>query len=234
MIQIEQYKTQIKIILILIIITALLAIISITITNSIKNDLNSYINLQEEYQDAESDFISYLPNIKFNTSDAEAANNEIEDNYKLAIDNQNIFTYQANLNDEYLSLVTFYIYSDINDNNYPKTIIKTYNFHIDTGKLATTEELLEEFDVTESDIINTLEQEFTSYYEQELESMYYTEDECNYECFLDLRGINSYSDNVSLYIDNNELYFYRPFAVYSRYKEEQFYRHEDFLFEVDK
>ena len=145
-----------------------------------------------------------------------------------------MFTYQVDLNDDYLSLATFYIYNDINDNNYPKTIIRTYNFDLDTGNLVTDADLLKAFSITENDIENTLEQEFTNYYKQELESMYFTESECDYECFLNLRGIDSYSDNVYLYVVNNKLHFYRPFAVYSKYEEEQFYRHEDFLFAIDE
>ena len=234
MIELEQYKPYIKIILFLIIGTVIIILISVLATSNTSNSIDTYFSIKEEHKDDTTNFTSYLPNVKFSSDDAKKVNEEIEQDFNNALDYESMFTYQVDLNDNYLSLATFYIYNDINDNNYPKTIIRTYNFNLDTGNLVTDTDLLKEFSVTESDIVNTLEQEFTNYYKQELESMYFTEAECNYDCFLDLRGIDSYSDNVFLYVVNNELHFYRPFAIYSRYEDEQFYRHEDFLFEIDK
>lgn len=233
MIELEQYKPYIKIIIFLIIGTAVIILIFL-LTNNTSNKIDTYFSIKEEYKSDTTSFTSYLPNIKFNSADAKKVNQGLEQNFNTALDYDALFTYQVDLNDNYLSLATFYIYNDINDNNYPKTIIRTYNFNLDTGNLVTDTDLLKEFSITESDIVNTLEQEFTNYYKQELESMYFTESECNYDCFLNLRGIDSYSDNIYLYVVDNELHFYRPFAVYSRYEEEQFYRHEDFLFTIDK
>ncbi len=193
---------------------------------------DSYVTVEDEYTSS-SDLTSRCPDINLDGEDVDRINKMFKIQYDEVIskDNEN-FDFDYTVNNDYLSLVTFYIYID-KDTSYPKLLINTYNFDLEDNSLVSDKELLENFSYTYDDISNSFERTIKKYYQQELESMYFTEEECDYNCFLNLREISNYRDNIKLFVKDNELVFYRSFNVYSEFLEDQFYRNEDFLFEIE-
>ncbi len=233
---IEESKKYIIIIGSLIIITLILFVGVSVFNGSSSNNttIKEYVSLDNEHTSTLG-FTSQLPIINLDSTDVDRVNTIIESDYYRALSLEDaIFSYNYSLNNNYLSLVTYFVYVDDKNNNYPNVEIKTYNFYLDTGNLVSDKELLDHFSVTLDDISNTFRDQLNKYYEEELESMYFTKEECNYECFLNLRGVSSYDTDIKLYVMDNELKFFRNFKVYSQYGEEQFYRNEDFLFDIEK
>lgn len=201
-------------------------------SNESANTNTSYITVKDE-NTSSFEMESRCPTISLDSDDAKEVNDEIEREYNSTVSSgKESFDFDYAVNKDYLSLVTFYIYLDRETNN-PDVIINTYNFDLDSGALVNDSDLLDDFSYSYSDISNSLEKEMKSYYQQEVDSMYFSKEECDYNCFLDLRGIDNYTDNVKLFVRDNKLVFYRKFNVYSRFLEDQFYRSEDFLFEIE-
>ena len=178
-----------------------------------------------------SEITSLLPEVEIDSSDAEATNSDLKNRYNQAIRTGNMqFTYQYSDGEKYLSLVAITNRIDPTT-GYAYPTFETYTFEKETGKLLTIGELYQLFGKTAAEAASSFEQTIKEYYQQELESMYFTEEMCDYNCFLNLRGINDYSSGIELYVENDELKFYRGFQVFSKYLEEQFYRNEDFKFD---
>ena len=115
--------------------------------------------------------------------------------------------------------------------DFPYPSFTTYNFDLDTKSLVNDDVLYGFFGKTENDFALSFENTMKDYYQKELEELYLNKDECDYNCFLDRRNISDYHDDIHLFVDNNDLKFYRSFMVYSDIGEEEFYKDEDFLFE---
>ena len=229
---IKEARIYIILIIVLIIVTTVIWI-SMAVSNSKESSTNnSYITLKDE-NISEYELESRCPVINLDSDDAKEVNDKMESEYNKVVSNgKESFDFDYAVNKDYLSLVTFYIYLDVETNN-PDIIINTYNFDLDSGSLVNDSDLLDDFSYSYKYISNALEKNMRSYYEQELDSMYFSKEECDYNCFLGLRGIDNYTDNVKLFVRDDKLVFYRKFNVYSRFLEEQFYRNEDFLFEID-
>ncbi len=227
----ENMKKYLIIIGFIIVLTIILFIfIIINNDKDYRYDDYNYVTLKEEH-DEYNNLTSRLAEINITSSDAKEVNNMLESRYEEALNNEDdIYYYNYSINKEYLSLVTFYIYIY---NNNPKVDIETYNFDLKTNKLVSNEALLDEFNYTKDDIINTLKANLEDYYNKELESMYFTESECDFNCFLELRDITDYDSDIKLYVIDDKLVFYRSFNTYSKYGEEQFYRNEDFRFNLE-
>ena len=58
--------------------------------------------------------------------------------------------------------------------------------------------------------------------------------ECNYECFLFMRGIenNNYLENRKLYLNNGDLYVLKSFNIYTVLNEERYFTFDDYLFQI--
>jgi len=119
-------------------------------------------------------------------------------------------------------------------NRLPYSTIKTYTFDVKSGKNLQQDELLNQFGIDLATISSSFENQMKKYYDEQVESMYFTKEDCNYQCFLDARGVNSYDDSIHLFVNNDKLMYYRPFYTYSKWNDQDFYRYEDFLFEIKK
>ena len=55
--------------------------------------------------------------------------------------------------------------------------------------------------------------------------MGYLPESCDYDCFLQLRGIDkkNYAENYQVYIGEDTLFVYRPFDIVSSYADEKYY-----------
>ena len=119
------------------------------------------------------------------------------------------------------------------ETDYTYPIFKTYNFSLSTNRLVSDEELLKKFNKTNSSVATTLERQMKKYYQGELDKYYLDKDECDYNCFLERRNINSYDEDNYLYVENNKLKFFHSFMIFSNIGEEEFYKNEKFLYEVE-
>lgn len=218
----------------IVIIIVLWLIITFWPSENQKTALDDYIHKTATYKASGSGLTSTLISINLDSEDASTINQEIETKYNTAIQNRyQQFTYTASLNKNYLSVAL--ITNKINSaTGHAYSDIDTYTFDLDSEKLVTDDELLQTFSTSWEAIASSFEQEMQNFYQEELKSMYFLESDCNYQCFLNSREVTSYEDNLHLFVVNDQLMYYRPFNIFSRWNEEDFYRYEDFLFEIRK
>lgn len=199
-----------------------------------KVSINDYVSEQANYTIPSTSIKSILPEIKLDSDDAKEVNMIIKEAYNSAITSKNTqFTYEASVGKKYLSIALITNRVDI-ANKLPYSSIKTYTFDIKSGKSLDQNELLNQVGVDFSDISASFENQMKKYYDEQVESMYFTKDDCNYQCFLDARGISSYEDEIHLFTMDDKLMYYRPFFTYSKWNDQDFYRYENFLFEIKK
>ncbi len=172
-----------------------------------------------------------VPYINIDSENIESINNEILD-YAQSIANKknNAIIYEYEINSNILSLV---LKSIINNNDsVPTAEFKTYNINLDTIELITPDELLELFGVNYNQVEQVLESNFKKYYADEVKEGYINKSICDYECFLNWRGIEEYLDSVAFYVQSGTLIAYRPFVVNTILEEKDFYKEETFEFQI--
>ncbi len=170
--------------------------------------------------------VSYIPFI--NVDGVSFVNDEIVDIGNEILQNKkNLVNYDYFIEDNILSVLL----KTVNlDDDYP--VIKYYNYNIDLekSKVISNEDLLEMFYLDEDDVSAILETSFEEFYDEEIEEGFLEGNLCDYNCFLELRGINDYLDDISYFINDNHLYAYRTFNIYSVFQEEEFFEDDDFIF----
>ena len=234
--ELEAEKIKIRKIIIMgfIVIAVLLFIVGlIKIVKKDKVKTTNFIKQSTSYTIPGTKISSYLPTITIDSVDTEEVNKEIKKTYEEVItSNKASFNYQYSINSNYFSLVTIAMVTD-KETDYTYPIFKTYNFSLSTNRLVSDEELLKKFNKTSSSVATTLERQMKKYYQGELDKYYLDKDECDYNCFLERRNINSYDEDNYLYVENNKLKFFHSFMIFSNIGEEEFYKNEKFLYEVE-
>lgn len=234
--ELEAQKIKIRKIIIMgfIVIAVLLFIVGlIKIVKKDKVKTTNFIKQSASYTIPGTKISSYLPTITIDSVDTEEVNKEIKKTYEEVItSNKASFNYQYSINSNYFSLVTIAMVTD-KETDYTYPIFKTYNFSLSTNRLVSDEELLKKFNKTSSSVATTLERQMKKYYQGELDKYYLDKDECDYNCFLERRNINSYDEDNYLYVENNKLKFFHSFMIFSNIGEEEFYKNEKFLYEVE-
>lgn len=233
--ELEEKKIKIRKYITIGVIVALVLIFLISlikIINKNKFNSNKFIKQSASYTIPGTKVTSYLPTITIDGSDTATVNQEIKDAYNSVIVSDNSsFNYQYSINKNYFSLVTITILTDSNNYTYPT--FKTYNFSLSTNKLVTDEELLANFNKSNSDITKTLENKFKEYYQGEIDALYLSDKECDYSCFLKRRKIDSYDKDNYLYVEDNTLKVFHGFMIFSNIGEEEFYKDETFLYTIE-
>ncbi len=200
--------------------------------NYIKEDHSRYlvytadtsINKEGKYNEA--------PYVNIDSEDAERVNEEIRGYADQFLRNQEYFmVYDFQVNGKVLSLVIQISKYDENGDSF-EVIYYTYNFNLDTRRLMDNDEILDLFHVKEKDVRKKIKKQFRTYYKEEVEQEYLNEEECDYQCFLSLRQVDSYMDFVQYYIKNGNLIAYRPFTVFSDYEEEEYFTEKSFEFYI--
>jgi len=195
---------------------------------SIKVDTNKELvyTLKETRDDV---FYIKVPYININGSTIKSINEDIDSYLSEFIDTKmKISTYEYNINGKVLSLAIKTV--DYYNEDMPIVYFKTYNINLDTLELVSDEELLNAYDINFNDVNNAMEKQFKYWYKELKKEKYLTEEECDYECFLEYRGVEDYMDNISYYIDEGKLVVFKPFSFYSVYKEEDYFKEDDFKF----
>ena len=142
-----------------------------------------------------------------------------------------LVSYEYNVNGEVLSLVIKAVDYG-NEDTGPIAYFKTYNINLETNELVGDEELLNLYGTTLADVSSAIEKQFKYWYE-DLANQGYLEEECDYECFLEYREVEDYTEDISYYIEKGKLIVFKPFIVYSIYGEEDYFKESDFKFTIE-
>lgn len=204
--------------------------------NYIKEDSSQYLVYTLDTSTNNQNMHNEVPYINIDSEDARLVNQTIQQYAESFLKNKNnLMVYDSQLNGEVLSILLRM--SDYSSGySFPDVSFHTYNFDLNDQTLMTDEELLSLFDVTEDEVKQKIESQFQKYYQQEVKKGFFASQECNYDCFLNWRGIQNYNymDSVYYYVENGRLVAYRPFTIYSVYGEEEFFDDESYAFSITK
>ena len=204
--------------------------------NYIKEDSSQYLVYTVDTSTNNQNMHNEIPYINIDSDDARLVNQTIQQYAESFLKNKNnLMVYDSQLNGEVLSILLRM--SDYSAGySFPDVSFHTYNFDLNDQTLMTDEELLSLFDVTEDEVKQKIESQFQKYYQQEVKKGFFASQECNYDCFLNWRGIQNYNymDSVYYYVENGRLVAYRPFTIYSVYGEEEFFDDESYAFSITK
>lgn len=195
----------------------------------IKIDKNKAI-VYTQYTKTQNKKTTQVPYINVSSAAVEVVNKQIKQfsSYYLNANDNNIISYKYDINGDILSvLIEVIYYNKIS----PFITFKTYNINLETLNVLTDEEMLQLYNVEESAVENKIKARFEYFFKDEREKNIFDE-ECDYECFLGMRGIKNYTDNIHYYIDEGKLYIYKEFNVHSIYDEEDYYKSSDFKIKI--
>lgn len=198
--------------------------------NYLKQDIGKQL-VYTSFTNNTSKYLKEVPYVNIKTENIQNINSEISkfSNKYLNIE-KSVLTYEYNLNGVILSIILKA--SNFSNNNIPEIEFLSYNINLDTETIIDNETLFSYYEIDLNYINNKLEHKFKSYYQQLVKEGYFSSRECNYKCFLNTRGIDKYTDNINYYINDGKLYAYKPFFVISIYGEEDFFKEENFIFEI--
>lgn len=223
-----------KIIIVLSIIIIIFLIIYFTVSNSndnygsIKKDKNNYL-VYTKYEDNKNNYSVNIPYVNIKGNLNSVINDDIDKFTKDYISNGNsIITYEYDISGVVLSLIIKII--DYTNKYNPDIYFQSYNINIKKLSLYDEEELFNLFNTNYNNIDASIENQFKEYYQEIVNLKYYDSSECNYNCFLKYRGIDSYTSNISYYVSNGNLYAYKPFVYYSIFGEENYFTEDHFKF----
>ena len=206
-----------------------------------KRSSNNYSSLKK---DTKKDIIytyeessrsrSYIPQINLFSLDALKINKEIIKDSREYLDsntpNKSVI-YNYNYYKDKLSVVL--TYKDINDNGELEFSFKTYVLDLSNdGSVMSDSDILNLYDITKMGIDNLIKKKLYDVYQDEVSKGIIDSNECDYLCYLKLRGTNNFSENSNYYIENGHLVVYRSFNVYTKYKEEKYFTRDNFKFIV--
>lgn len=242
MIEEEKKRKLLRLLLIAIAIVVILLLVNYFLTasktkqvESPKNEQNqNYVTTAETKRVGTSNLYSRRPVINISSSDVARLNENIRQDYKeVTSDNYAQYTYQYAVSKDYLSIALF-SNKTTEDSTYPYTEIKTYTVRLKNNSYVSDAELYQDFSISEKELASHFEKVMKQYYKEEVKKGILYEPECNYECFLKVRGVNSYLENINLFVKDNKLMYYRPFTVVTVFGDETFYedKKEDFLFSL--
>lgn len=219
----------VTIILISFIVTIIINKRSIEDYSIIKADTKKeYIYTYKENQRSRS----YIPQINIFSKDASKVNKEIIEESKEYLNSNTpdiSVSYKYNQYKNILSVVM--TYKILNTNKELEFFFKTYVFDLkQDGKLLSDVEILNMYDITTVGIDNLIKKKLLEIYNDEVNKGIINKNECNYKCFLDLRGSEDFSKRAKYYIENGHLVVYRAFNVYSKYKEQKYFTRDHFKF----
>ena len=173
-----------------------------------------------------------VPNINLKGVGVEEINKNIVDKANEFLKGKNTITYTFEINGKILSLAIQYV-DYYEDKYYPTISYDVYNVNFYDSKVLSNKDMLDLYEISESDVKPIIESKFYEYFKELKEKNYY-HNECDYGCFLFQRGIENdkYMNNIYYYIKNGNLYAIRPFKIYSSFKEENYFSTKHFLIQI--
>lgn len=199
--------------------------------NYIKKDTSKYL-VYTKYTKSNADkLVTEVPEINIDSPDVDIINKKIESYAKEFLSKEgNVISYETQINGDILSILLKML--NKNTGYTPEVDFYSYNINLKTLSVLSSEEILSLFGVTESTVQSKIENQFRSFYNDEVAKGIVVSQECDYECFLGWRNVSNYMDSVHYYVENGKLIVYRPFIVYSVYGEETYFKEEDFQFYI--
>lgn len=140
-------------------------------------------------------------------------------------------SYNYSISGEIISLAIQYI--ELDEFNRPVVSFDTYNINVLKKHVLSDEEILSKLSVTEAEITNILSAKFKYFYKDEVDKKI-LDGECDYECFLFMRGIENenYTEDRKLYLNEGNLYVLKSFNIYTSLNEEKYFTFNDYLFQI--
>lgn len=173
-----------------------------------------------------------LPYININNKNIDKINDDIINSYYDYLGKfTNGYTYEYNVSGNILSIL-IKSYQRYNDSEHYDIVYRTYNINLKTYKVLTEKELLEKYNITEEKLSYFIAYKFSNYYKDLLEKKYFKERECDYNCFLDSKGIDDFLADNYYYINNNHLELYKYFNIYTEYNEQNYFTEDSFHFVI--
>jgi hypothetical protein len=173
-----------------------------------------------------------VPYINIKNEQITKINQEIDDLYQeYLLFSPDGFHYEYNVSGKILSLIiTAYIVHP--ESTHYDIIYRSYNYDLKEGKLLTDQDILKQFDIPENKMEYFLYNKFLNYYNSLIANGYFTEEQCDFNCFLENKNVENLLDDNYYYINNNHLELYKYFNIFTDYNEENYFKEKDFHFIV--
>ena len=197
--------------------------------NYLKQDKSEHI-IYTLYDNESSTYRIQVPYINIKHDQINEANTNIQqlgNKYKNL--KKSVFKYEYTLNGSVLSLL---IKASSYNNAIPEIEFLSYNINLLTGEILTDDVLLSYYSLNNQSVSKKIENQLKKYYNDVLKQGYMSQQECDYKCFLNVRNIKNYLDNVEYFIEDGILYAYKPFLTTSIYGEENYFTEDHFKFEI--
>lgn len=173
-----------------------------------------------------------VPSININDESIFTINQNIIDKSNTYLNKKgSSISYNYNISGEVLSLAIQYV--ELDKFERPIVSFDTYNINILNKHILSDEEILSKINVSEDEIYNIVSSKFREFYKDEVDKNV-LDGECDYECFLCMRGIedDKYIEDRKLYLNGGDLYVLKAFNIYSPFSEENYFTFNDFLFQI--
>ena len=223
----------------IIILISILLIISLVVYGIIKIDSRNYNNIKLDKNNylvytIESNesgyYIQNIPFINIKGQIIEVINKDINDfTNKYKEDNINI-NYEYNISGKILSLILkIEDHSKIEDATIAS--FRSYIINLDTLELLSNKEILNYFNLTEQDINILLGNKINDDYTNLVNNSVIKQSECNYNCYLNNRGINqsNYLDGTYYFIRDGKLIVFKAINFIPLYEKEEI----EYEYEID-
>lgn len=195
--------------------------------NDIKEKRGSIVYTR--YTRTYKEVTTIVPYINLKSSIIGNLNKEIVDIANGYLQNKNnVISYDYKISGDILSIV---IQINCYDRPLPEVFFRTYNINLAEQRMIGEDELLDLYGIDEEDVSAKIKEKFEYFFKDERDKKIFDE-ECDYNCFLYMRGIKNYTDNINYFVDNSKLYVYKEFNIYSIYNEEKYFKNTDFKIEI--
>ncbi len=195
--------------------------------NDIKEKRGSIVYTR--YTRTYKEVTTIVPYINLKSSIIGNLNKEIVDMANGYLQNKNnVISYDYKISGDILSIV---IQINCYDRPLPEVFFRTYNINLAEQRMIGEDELLDLYGIDEEDVSAKIKEKFEYFFKDERDKKIFDE-ECDYNCFLYMRGIKNYTDNINYFVDNSKLYVYKEFNIYSIYNEEKYFKNTDFKIEI--
>ena len=200
-------------------------------TNSDYSDIKEKNNLivYTRYTRTYKEITTMVPYINLKSTIIGDLNQEIAEMANGYLKNKdNVITYDYKISGDILSIV---IQINCYDRPLPEVMFHTFNINLAERRILDDNELLDLYQIDSNYVNDKIKARFETFFKDEREKKIFDE-ECDYKCFLYMRGINDYLDNIHYYVDNSNLYVFKEFNIYSIYKEEKYFKNTDFKIKI--
>ncbi len=194
---IEENKTKLIIIGVLILLTVIFLIFSKT------RSTKQYVYTKESVGNFK------LPYININDSNVKEVNKDLKKDYKKTMNYgyDSSYDYEYYVKDKVLYLlIKKTIQTDFS--MIPEQVYESYAYSFKLKGFLSSDEVLENNGVSKDSIEKMVDKKLKKSYNTESKKGYIVPQECDYTCYKEMKKYNSVKDNVVYYMNNGHLYGY--------------------------